>query len=147
MLNQSLEPLLRHQAQSSMLLQAVLQQHIPIRQTSCVQVVQQPMSLRVKWHGFHTVVIHTPLTEESQCPHFVLHLCKSHDVQSPLQQMCESVTIEAHEARQRTYINISLGILPQSFCLHLRQSVLRHVSPISQMALHLCLNADGQAQH
>ena len=62
------QSVLRHPAQAAVLLQAVFHQHIAVGQAAGIEVVEQPVALRVEGHGLHAVVVHAPLPEESQCP-------------------------------------------------------------------------------
>ena len=138
---------LGHAAESAMLLQAVLQQHIAIGQAARVQVVQQPVTLRVEGHLLYVVIVHAPLPEEPQCPHLVGHFHEAHDVLPPsFQEGGERTAVEAHEARQRTYINVPARVLPQSLGLHLGQSVLRDVSSIGEAAFHLPAKREAEKE-
>ena len=129
-----------------MLFQAVFHEHIAIGQAAGIQVVQQPVTLGVEGQWLYIVVSYGPLAEEAHGAHLAVGLRKAHNVQPPpLQKWRERLAVEADEARQRTYIDISARVLPQAFGLHLGQSVLCGVAAIGQVTLYLSLCSKAQA--
>ena len=117
------------------------------------------MAQRVDDRQREVVAPDVPLPDEAHSTHMALpgvvllvapQLLEAHDSLAPsAEEGCQQPPVIAHEARQRTYIDISARVLPHRLGLHLRQPVVGGEAPIAQVALQLCSrhNADCDRQH
>lgn len=119
------------------LLPAVFQQHISRRKVGGIEVVQQHPPLRID--GFHVQFFspESPFPYESEGAHLSLRLLECDNVLSPsAKKGSHGTSVITDEAGQGAYIDIAAGVLPNSLCLHLGQTVGCGEAPVADTAFH-----------